>query len=526
MATFSEALNYARQLLASGQFAGAEPVYRQLLAAAPQAAELWHEMGLLRLQTGALEEARQCLSRAVELDGNVAAYHSNLGAVYRKMKRPAEAAACFRRAVSIASPTPEIYNNLALALKDSDQEDEALATFDAALALREDYANGHFNRANLLYDIGRIDEAVAGYRRVLQLAPRDAAAWGRLGAAYYDQADTDAALDCFGRALAIQPDFPEARRSRGVIWLARGEYDRGWAEAEYRLECKDSAPRAFTKPRWRGEPLAGRTLLLHPEQGLGDTLQFMRYAPLALQCGGAVKLAVQPPLVPLARQSGFEAGLVSADEPADFDVHCPLMSVPAYLPDASGQPYWGGPYLRAKPELVADWQPRIAALGGFKVGIAWAGNPTHAADRFRSVHLRQFAPLAAIDGVRLVSLQCGQGKTQIAEVGGEFDVVDLGDDVDRSAGAFMDTAAVIEHLDLVVSVDTSIVHLAGGLGQAAWVLVPFSPDWRWGLTGDTTRWYPSLRLFRQRRFDVWVEVFAQVAAALRPLVAERRDRKH
>ncbi len=389
--------------------------------------------------------------------------------------------------------------------------------------MRAGYANGHFNRGNLLYDIGRIDEAVAAYRRALELEPRDAAAWARLGAAYYDQGDTDAALECYGRALDIQPDYPAARRSRGVIWLARGEFVRGWAELEYRLECGDSATPTITGPRWFGGPLAGRTLFLHAEQGLGDTLHFIRYVPLAAACGGPLKLGVQTRLMPLVRQSGFGQGLLAPGDPLAFDLQCPLMSVPAYLPDTSGKPYWGGAYLRAKPELVDAWQPRIAALGGFKVGIVWGGSPAHPADRFRSVHLRQFAPLAAIDGVRLVSLQHGPSRAQIAEVAREFEVVDLGDDLDRTAGAFMDSAAVIEHLDLVVSIDTSVVHLAGGLGRPAWVLVQFAPDWRWGLAGATTPWYPSLRLFRQRRFHAWSEVFDDVAAALRPLVSDRRD---
>lgn len=263
-------------------------------------------------------------------------------------------------------------------------------------------------------------------------------------------------------------------------------------------------------------------MLSHAEQGLGDTLQFIRYVPLVEKMGGTVKLHVQPSLTPLVRESGFERWLLKPDESAACDVQCPLMSLPGFVPNASGEPFWGGAYLAADPQRVADWAPRIRAHSGYRIGIVWGGNPDHPHDRFRSVSLRSFAPLARIPDVRLISLQKGAAREQLAELGGNFEVADPGPSFDDD-GAFLDTAAIMQHLDLVISVDTAIVHLAGGLGVPTWVLLQHSPDWRWKLSGSRTPWYPSLRLFRQPAVGDWPSVFSQMAFTLQPLVAQARD---
>ncbi len=522
MATFAEAWTYARQALAAGSFDEAEPLYRQMLEAAPQLPDLWHEMGLVLFQTARPEPARECLERAVSLAPHTPDYLSNLGAVYRQLKRHVDAADSFRKALAAGTPTAELHSNLALALKDLGQQEAALAEYDAALAMRADFANGHFNRANLLLEMGRLVEAQAAYRRAIELEPEDAGAWCKLGVAHYDAAEMEAAVACFERALEIKPDYPEPRRNRAMVWLAQGDYARGWPEFDYRMFCDDFVPFATTEPRWQGEPLAGRTVLLHAEQGLGDTIQFVRYVPLVEKMGATVKLHVQPPLARLVRESGFDRWLLGPDESTVCDVQCPLMSLPGFVPNTSGEPFWGGAYLAADPQRVANWAPRIHSLAGYRIGIVWGGNPDHPHDRFRSVALRSFAALARIPDVRLISLQKGAASGQLAELGAAFEVADLGPSFDE-AGAFLDTAAVMQHLDLVISVDTAIVHLAGGLGVPTWVLLQYSPDWRWKLSGSRTPWYPSLRLFRQAEFGAWPAVFSQMAETLQPLVAQSRD---
>jgi tetratricopeptide (TPR) repeat protein len=523
LATLEEAWNYARQALAAGRFDEAEPVYKQMLAAAPQLPDLWHEMGLVLFQTARPEPARECLERAVSLAPQAPDYLSNLGAVYRELKRRDDAADCFRRALAAGTPTAEQHNNLALALKDLGEEEAALAEFDAAIALRDDFANGHFNRANLLLEMGRLREAQSSYRRAIELEPEDSGAWCKLGVAHYDAAEMEAALACFDRALELKPEYSEPRRNRAMVWLAQGDYARGWPEFEHRLACDDFVPFTTTEPRWKGEPLAGRTVLLHAEQGLGDTLQFVRYVPLVEKMGGTVKLHVQPPLAPLLRASGFDRWLLKPDESAACDVQCPLLSLPGYVPNASGEPFWGGAYLSADPQRVADWAPRIRSLAGYRIGIVWAGNPDHPHNRFRSAPLRSFAPLARIPDVQLISLQKGAGREQLEELGGAFAVTDLGLGFDEEGGAFLDSAAVMQHLDLVISVDTAIAHLAGGLSVPTWVALQQAPDWRWKLSGNRTPWYPSLRLFRQASAGDWPAVFTEMAYALQPLVAQARE---
>ncbi len=519
MATFDEALQQARQLHSVGEFAQAEAIYRQLLEAAPQAGQLWHELGLVQLQAQRPDAAVECLQKAAMFDPASAACHSNLGAVYRMLRRPDEAVASFGRAAKLAPPTAELHNNLALALKDTGQTDAALRTFDEALKIRPDYANGHFNRGNLLLDVGRLDEAVASYRRAIELRPDDAGAHCKLGVAYYDLGQLEQALECFERALQFQPNYPEVHRNRALAWLAQGEYSKGWSEYEWRFECEGFGRRSFAQPRWDGSPLAGRRLLVYAEQGLGDTLQFVRYLPLVEISSGQVRFEVQPALAPLLAHSGFGRWFVAPDAIPDFDVHAPLLSLAGFLPDRGGRPFWERPYLVADPQLVASWESRVRGIGGFRVGIVWAGNPDHPHDRFRSVRLAEFAPLAAIPGVRLISLQKGAGRRQLADAAAGIDVVDLGDALDEAAGAFMDTAAVMQHVDLVITVDTAIAHLAGGLGVNVWVPLQVSPDWRWLAQGTRTAWYPSMRLFRQQSFDRWPPVFAEMASQLRALTA-------
>ncbi len=362
MPTAGEALQHARQLLAEGQHAAAEEIYRQLVQAVPQAAEVWADLGVLHLQTKRPETAIECLSRAATLDPGTAAYHSNLGAAYRMLRRFDLAADSFQRALSIGPPTAELCNNLGLARKDAGQNEAALQSYDEAIRLRPDYANGHFNRGNLLLGMGRLHEAIAEYEVAIQLDPDDGGAYCSLGVARYDLGQMDAALAAYARALELQSDVCEVHRNRALVWLSRGEYSQGWPEYEWRLQCNDFAKCPFEQPRWDGSPLAGRTLLVYAEQGLGDTLQFIRYIPLAEKSGGKVwmQLHPHPSLRPVLEQSGFGRWLVAGDALPRFDVHCSLVSLAGLLSEPRGKPYWNAPYLSADERLVARWQERLA----------------------------------------------------------------------------------------------------------------------------------------------------------------------
>ncbi len=520
MPTVGEAFQQARDLAAAGQLAEAEAIHRKLTSLLPEAAEVWGELGVFYLNANRPDVAVDPLVKATGRDPRNGAYHSALGAAYRLLKRGGEAAASFGRALAIGPPTPELYNNLALAQKDAGQYDDALGNFDAALAMRSDYQTGHFNRGNLLLAVGRLPDALASLERAVALDPNDAGAQCSLGLAHFESAQHDEATAAFDRALAIRADYPEARRNQALVWFLRGEYAKAWPAFESRLACDDFGRRDFDQPRWDGSPLDGRTLYVYWEQGLGDALQFVRYLPLAAKTAGRVWYEPHEPLRPLLVQSGFGEYLVAPEVRPAADVCASLLSLAGFLPDASGTPFWPGPYLSADARLVAQWKARLQDVPGFRVGIAWSGNPDHPHDRFRSTKLAHFAPLGAVPGVRLISLQRGVGSEQVAEVAGQMNVVEL-DGLDETSGAFVDSAAVIESLDLVISIDTSIAHLAGALGKPVWMALQHVPDWRWLSRGAATPWYPSMRLFRQQTPGDWQAVFAEMAGQLQSLATAR-----
>jgi hypothetical protein len=305
------------------------------------------------------------------------------------------------------------------------------------------------------------------------------------------------------------------------LWLLKGDFEQGLVEYEWRWRArlKPLVPCPYQRPYWDGGPLEGKTLLLHAEQGLGDTIQFIRYAAVARERGARVVLGCPKPLLRILRSCRFLDRLVEEITPAlDFDVYCPLMSLPGVLKTTLESVPAEVPYLFASQELVQKWRERLGSLEGFKIGIGWQGSPTYVGDRWRSIPLRSFAPLAEMAGIRLVSLQKTAGREQLAELGDRFPVADFAEEMDEAAGPFMDTAAMMTQLDLVITSDTAIAHLAGALGVAVWVALPLVPDWRWLLDRSDNPWYPTMRLFRQQEPGDWTGVFDRIRDAM-----ERRE---
>ena len=328
----------------------------------------------------------------------------------------------------------------------------------------------------------------------------------------------------YDKAIELRPDFGEAHRNRALGWLALGDWERGWEEAEWRLKCRNPPGFRCRLPRWTGEDLDGKTIVLHWEQGLGDTLQFIRFAPQVASRGGRVVVFSQKPLSRLvARCDGVHSIFDGTGPLPPVDVHAPLMSVPAMLgttlatlpqapslsPDAATVELWRGPLARA-PRRVSD----LASV--YKVGIAWQGSPQNKIDRWRSFPLEMLAPLAAVDRVRLISLQKDAGTEQIRALGGRFPVAVLESGLRGAEDRrdFLDTAALMSLLDLVVTPETAVAHLAGALGANCWVALCHAGDWRWMVDGDQTPWYPRSRLFRQTTMGDWNDVFERMALAL------------
>jgi tetratricopeptide (TPR) repeat protein len=505
-----------------GAFAELAGILRRVLGHRPHHLEARLRLGGALLSLGEIEESAASYREALRLAPDCAEAQHGLGAALGRLGRYKEAPACLK-------PQPDqaaAYNNLGCTLQARGQFEEALDAHARALELRPDDADFHTNRGAALDLLGRYDEALACHEQALRLAPDHAHAHHNRGVVLEALGKYAEALDGFERAIRLEPDLAEAHKHRAMIWLKLGDFARGWPEYEWRWKC-----RAFDKLRspvllWGGEPLDGRTILLHAEQGLGDTLQFVRYAPLVKARGGRVLVEFPRPVVRLLETCpGIDRVIPRGDPLPPFDVHAPLMSLPALLGTTPETIPATVPYLTADPARVRRWRDALAPIGGLRVGIAWRGGPLHRRDRHRSFPLSLYEKLAGIEGVRLISLQRGPGAEQLAALGGRFPVVGLGEGVDPGLASMEDTPAVMMGLDLVIAPDTALAHLAGALGVPVWIALPFSADFRWLVGREDSPWYPTARLFRQARLDDWEGVFERMAGALAVTCAARRHRQ-
>ncbi|HEX4142602.1 MAG TPA: tetratricopeptide repeat protein [Pirellulales bacterium] len=512
---FAEAHNnLGNALLGQGNFEQARQCYEQALILRPNYAEAHNNLGSALLSQGRLDAAVARFEQVLALKPNYADALSNLGNALKQQGELDEAVTRFEQALALRPNSAETLNNLAGALLRQDQVERATALCEQALALRPDFAEVHCNLATALKQQGKFDEAVARFEQALTLKPDCADALKNLAVTLRDQLKLADARKLFQRLLALRPDSAEAELGLATCYLLEGDFERGWAAYEARLRLGEMAALPDL-PRWTGQPLAGRSLLLVAEQGLGDVLQFVRYARLLKERGARVVLACPRALSRLLAPSPDLDDLFilgSSPEWPEADFYLPLLSAPGALGTVEATIPGQVPYLAADAELADRWRRELAGLDGFKIGIVWQGARDYTSDRWRSIPLAQFAPLARLPGVRLISLQKGFGSEQVAAV--DFPVLDLSDRLDVTAGPLMDTAAVIQNVDLVVTPDTAIGHLAGALGAPVWFALQFSPNWRWLRGGDASPWYPTARLFRQTSFGVWTDVFERIANAV------------
>lgn len=507
--------NLGNVYLAQGRKADALARYQEAVRLVPSFAEAHGNLGNVLRELGRLDEALASCQRAIELKPSFAIGHNHLGAVYSNLRRWEDAVASFRQAIALQAKYPEAHVNLGDALRELGRLVEAEAALREAARLRPDMAQAHLSLALVLLDRDRLEAAEASCREALRLDARLNAAHQALGMICMQRGQNEEAVACYQRSLSLAPNDPAVHRNLAIALLRLGRYEQGWAEFEWRLQCPEAANRNLSQPLWDGSPLAGQTILLHAEQGLGDTLQFVRYAPLVQRRGGRVLLACQRVLLPLLRRAaGIDELMALGDVAPPFHVQAPLLSLPRIFGTTLEAVPAPATYLEADAGLVEQWGRELACVAGFKVGIAWQGSPYYRFDRHRSIPLEEFAPLAQVPGVRLIGLQKGFGGEQVAALDGRFELVDLGPRLDETSGPFLDTAAVVKNLDLIVTSDTALAHLAGALGAPVWLATPLAPDWRWLSEGDRSPWYPTMRLFRQRRRGDWRAVFHSMAAAL------------
>jgi tetratricopeptide (TPR) repeat protein len=496
--------------------------FRQALSWQPNSAEAYYNLAYTLAAQKRSEEAIACYQHALRLRADYAEAHINLANVFREQRRFPEAEASCRAAVRLRPGMAEAQNILGATLLEQERLAEALEPLQRAIQLKPDLAGAHNNLGYALWGLARFEEAVISLREALRLQPQFAEAFNNLGNVLRALGRYDEALASYAKALRADPHYIDPQWNMSLVWLLLGDFERGWRQYEWRWQFPNfpyCPPRFFTQPLWDGSPLNGRRILLHAEQGLGDTFQFVRYARLVKERGGTVIVECQRPLRRILAGCPGIDDLVAQGEPLPpHDVRAPFMSLPLLLGTRVDTIPATIPYLTADPTLVEHWRRELAAVPGFKIGIAWKGSPTADKQRSqRSIPLAEFAPLAQVPGVQLVSLQKGPGSEQLAEVAGQWPVIDLSARLDEKTGPFMDTAAVMMNLDLIVTADTAVPHLAGALGMPVWLPLSKVPDWRWFLEREDTPWYPNHRLFRQERRGEWRPVFERIAQAVQQL---------
>jgi tetratricopeptide (TPR) repeat protein len=516
--------NLGAALSRLGHPAEAVASYREALRLRPDYPEAHNNLASALCDLGRPAEAVTSCREALRLRPDYADAHSNLGNALRALGRPVEAMASYRTALRLRPNQPEAHCNLSNALRDVGRTAEAAASCREALRLRPNYPEAYLNLGNALRELGRTAEAAASYREALRLRPDYPDAQNNLGAVAWDLGQAADAEASYRAALRLRPGFAEAHSNLANVLLLTGRLAEGWEENEWRWQARHLAAdtRRFAAPLWNGEPIGDRVILLHAEQGLGDTLQFCRYVPL-VGAGARVVLEVQAPLVRLLLRLPGVAKLVTrGDRLPPFDLHCPLLSLPRALGTTLDTIPGTTPYLAADAALAAKWRERLAGLAGLRVGLVWAGgrrpDPNLAiVDRRRSIALDRLAPLGAVPGVSLVSLQ--KGPASRVDPPPDLALHDFTAELQD----FADTAALVDGLDLVISVDTAVVHLAGALGKPVWLLNRFDTCWRWLLGRDDSPWYPQLRQFRQPTPGDWDSVIREVRDSLQLLAAGGRE---
>lgn len=520
---FAEAhYNLAHALHERGRIDEAINGYRRALGLKPADAVIHNNLANALRDKGNVEEAIASYQRAIDLQPTYAEAHYNLGNVYQQANRDEEAIACFRRAIELNPNYAEAYSNLGTVFQKRDDSERAIACYKQALELGPNSAIVHFNLGSGWHQHGDLGKAIEHYQRAIALKPDDARANSSLGSALYDSGSLDEAIPWLKRAIELQPDFANAHCGFATALLKRGDLIAGFSEYEWRWKAGVLRPVSFPQPRWSGEPLAGKTILLSAEQGFGDTLQFIRYASIVKGLGATVVVECPDRLMKvLMNYTGIDRLVRSGDELPSFDVHSPLLSLAATFKTSLETIPRNVPYLFADQSLVDYWRERLRDVQGFRIGINWHGRVGQGTFLQRDIPLDCFASLSEVAGVQLISLQKGVLDEQ-AGASARLPILDVGDDFDDSRGPFMDTAAILKNLDLVISSDTSVAHLAGALGVPVWLALPRVADWRWLLDRDDSPWYPTMRLFRQNILGDWNSVFDEIGRELCKLMAGAR----
>jgi tetratricopeptide (TPR) repeat protein len=512
----------AKLLTDLGRHGAALEGIEKLLSMKPDFAEGWLGRSIILTELKRYEDALPAVERALALKSNlIEAWHGR-GNVLNTLKRHDEALGAYDNALALNPNFAGAWHGRGIVLDELKRYQEALASYDKALGLVPGFTEAWLGRGNVLVALNREEEALTALDRALALNRNLSEAWLGRGNAFTGLARVDDALASYDKAIELDPDFDTAYFNRAREKLLAGRFAEAWTDYERRWGAKDFPSKlpGLNVPAWQGKDLSGRHLLIYWEQGLGDIIQFVRYLPILAERGCKITFLAPAKLVRLFRRSFPAVNFVSAlQDVRAIDFQIALMSLPHRLATELSSIPNKVPYLSAEPELATRWREQIGA-DGLKIGIAWQGNPAGKIDEGRSIPAKEFVHLARMPGIRLISLQKHVGLDQLAGLPKDVRIETFGENFDNGPDAFIDAAAVMSGLDLIITSDTSIAHLAGALGRPTWVALKRVPDWRWLLDREDSPWYPTMRLFRQPQPGAWNAVFTKIERELRALSAE------
>lgn len=515
----NEAIDSAMKCFESGDLRRAALICEEVLKIHPHNAKAFHLLGVIYYQNGAFDLALQNVKESLLLDpANAEAYY-NLGNILKEIKRPDEAIACYIKAIQLNPSITHVYMNLGTVLQEKGLFDEAIINYRKALRCDPNNADIYYNLGLVSEEKDQLDEAISYYQKAILLNSDFADAYNNLGILFNKKNQPDSALTCYKKAIELDPHFADAHWNMSHALLLTGQFQEGWKEYEWRWKVKElyhhslPQPRNFSQPIWDGSDIKGRIILLYAEQGFGDAIQFIRYAPLVAQYGATVIVECPNKLTSLLQNTeGIHKVIAYGDRLPEFDVHCPLLSLPSLFNTTLDNIPAKIPYIIPNPTLIQEWREVINRNDfNFKVGLVWA---TDRLPKEKSCLLETFSSLTLLNDISFYSLQKGEPAIQSKKLPKGMNFFDYTEKIND----FSDTAALIMNLDLVISVDTAVAHLAGALGKPVWTLLPFTPDWRWMLNREDSPWYPTMKLFRQPEPGNWNTVIVHIKKEIRVLI--------
>jgi len=523
LANVGDVMNAAVQHYEAGCLHEAQQLCLEILRDAAAHPDALHLLGVIAYKTGRYEEAIELIQEAITQNQQVPQFHNTLGVVMRAAGRLEEAIVAYEQALLLNAEYAEAHHNMGNVFFSQGRYAAAVEKYNHVISLDPQCLEACNSAAIALQYLGEYDAAIEKCAQALLRKPDYAEAYNTVASILLKKGLCVEAIENYGHALQLKADYAEAHCNLGMALLLSGRFEEGWAEYAWRLKTDKAAYlRGHPAPCWDGSCFAGKRLLVRHEQGFGDNIQFMRYLPMVKRLGGKVSCEVLRPL------AGLLAGFPGVDEVVDvpsgtvsagqIDLHVPLLELPRIFGTTIETIPADVPYLHADSAKAQYWRPRFSRTD-LNVGIVWAGQPAHPEDRARSCHLRHFLRLSKIPGVRLFGLQKGSAAAQVKDLAAEISLTNLGEQLDD----FTDTAAVIDNLDLVISVDTAVLHLAGAMAKPVWAVLPFSPDWRWMLDRPDTPWYPTMKLFRQQQYGHWDDVFHRVSRELMTWAGRRKS---